>query len=108
MKRKIICTNEDGMEVVFSSTFSPFLLESCDGIYSVQNNVTSSENTMTDGSTYQGSVTQMRNIVLTLWDRPDADHQANSKPAVPKSVFQRPQRLDGDDGRVEGSVGIRS
>ena len=77
MKRKIICTNEDGMELVFSSTFSPFLLESCDGIYSVQNNVTSSENTMTDGSTYQGSVTQMRNIVLTLRDRPDADHQAN-------------------------------
>jgi hypothetical protein len=32
---------------------------------------------MTDGSTYQGSTTQMRNIVLTLRDHPKADHQQN-------------------------------
>lgn len=77
MERSIICKNEDGMEVSFSDTFSPFLLEDCDGIYTVKNTVTTSENTMTDGSTYQGSTTQMRNIVLTLRDHPKADHQEN-------------------------------
>lgn len=53
-KRKIICSNEDGMEVTFSDSFSPFLLENCDGIYVVENNVVTSENTMTDGATISG------------------------------------------------------
>lgn len=65
------------MEVSFSDTFSPFLLEDCDGIYTVKNIVAYSENTMTDGATYQGSVTTMRNIVLTLRDHPKSDHQEN-------------------------------
>ena len=77
MARTVKCSNEDGMEVEFGNKFSPFLLESCDGIYSVQNNVATSENTMTDGSTYQGSTTKMRNIVLTLRDKSGSDHQAN-------------------------------
>lgn len=77
MARSITCQNEDGMEVRFSNTFSPWLLEDCDGVYSVKNNVTISENTMTDGGTYQGSITQVRNIVLTLRDHPLSDHQAN-------------------------------
>lgn len=77
MKRFIRCKNEDGLEVLFNGTFSPFLLEDCDGIYSVQNTVSISENTMTDGGTYQGSVTKMRNIVLTLRDNVNSDHDAN-------------------------------
>ncbi len=77
MDRTIKCINEDGIEVVFGSEFRPFLLEDCEGIYTVQNNVATSENTMTDGSTYQGSTTKMRNIVLTLRDAPGSDHQAN-------------------------------
>lgn len=77
MARFIICTNDDDMEVKFTDSFSPWLLESCDGVYSVNNNVATSENTMTDGSTYQGSVTKMRNIVLTLRDHPTADHKEN-------------------------------
>ena len=77
MARFIVCKNEDGMEVRFGNKFGPFLLEDCDGIYSVRNKVATSENTMIDGATYQGSVTQMRNIVLTLRDRPQSDHQAN-------------------------------
>ena len=77
MARKIMCSNDDGMTVVFDDSFGPFLLESCDGIYMVENNVVISENTMTDGATYQGSTTKMRNIVLTLRDRPGSDHQAN-------------------------------
>ena len=77
MARSVVCKNEDGIEVRFTDKFDPFMLEDCDGIYSIKNTVTASENTMTDGSTYQGSVTQMRNIVLTLRDHPKSDHQAN-------------------------------
>ncbi len=64
--RKIICTNNEGMVINFQSKFSPFLLADCDGLYGIENNVTMSDNTMTDGATYQGSVAKKRNIVLTL------------------------------------------
>ena len=77
MKRFIRCKNEDGLEVLFGSTFSPFLLEDCDGIYTVKNEVSVAENTMTDGGTYLGTVTTMRNIVLTLRDNIGSDHEAN-------------------------------
>ena len=77
MKRIIRCKNEDGLEVLFGSSFNPFLLEDCDGIYTVKNNVSVSANTMTDGGTYQGAVTETRNIVLTLRDYVDSDHEAN-------------------------------
>lgn len=77
MARKITCRNEDGIEIVLTDAFSPFLLENCEGIYEFRNNVSTSANTMTDGSTYQGSVTSMRNIVLTLRDKPNADHMKN-------------------------------
>lgn len=77
MAREIICKNEDNIRVVFTDEFAPWLLENCEGIYETRNNVFTSANTMTDGSTYQGSVAQMRNIILTLRDRPEADHQAN-------------------------------
>ena len=68
-KRKITCTNEDNISMEFTSKFSPFLLQNCDGIYEVDNNVTTKDNTMIDGSTYLGSTTKMRNIVLTLADK---------------------------------------
>lgn len=77
MARKITCTNEDSVRVVFTDQFNPWLLENCEGIYESKNNVSTSENTMTDGNTLQGSTAQMRNIILTLRDRPEADHQAN-------------------------------
>ena len=77
MARKITCTNEDNVSVVFTDQFNPWLLESVEGIYENKNNVSTSTNTMTDGSTLQGSTVAMRNIVMTLRDRPEADHQAN-------------------------------
>ncbi len=77
MERFIKCINDDGFEVRFDCTFSPFMLEDVDGLYEVKNTVATSENTMTDGATYQGSVTKMRNIVLTLRDNAEGDHQAN-------------------------------
>ena len=64
--RTIICKNEDGVEVFFDyDDTSAFFLESVDGVMSVSNTVTTSENTTVDGSTYQGSTTKERNIVLT-------------------------------------------
>lgn len=64
--RKIICKNEDDVEVTFDyDDESAFFLESVDGVMSVTNKVTTSENTTVDGSTYQGSITQQRNIVIT-------------------------------------------
>jgi hypothetical protein len=60
-----MCKNEDNVQVVFNYDFAPFFLVSCDGIMSVYNNVATSENTMIDGSTYQGSTTKERYIVIT-------------------------------------------
>ena len=75
--RKITCTNEDNIQLVLTDQFQPWMLAMCDGIYEIRNNVSTSENTMTDGSTLQGSTARMRNIVLTLRDHPLGDHQAN-------------------------------
>lgn len=64
--RTIFCRNEDGVEVSFDyGEESPFFLEEIDGFMEVTNKVTSSENTMIDGETYQGSVTKARNLVIT-------------------------------------------
>ena len=79
MARKISCINENNLQMNFTDKFSPWLLEDCEGIYEVTNKVYTSENTMTDGSTLQGSTTSMRNIILTLRDRPEADHAKNRR-----------------------------
>lgn len=93
MSKKIICKNEDGVQVEFSyEDDAEFFLISCDGIYSVSNNVVTSENTMTDGSTYQGSTTKQRNIVITA--EFDSDYQSRRdflyksfKPKSPGTFF---------------------
>lgn len=77
MAREIICINEDNVSTLLTDRFLPWLLQSAEGLYEVSNTVTRSPNTMTDGSTYQGSVTAERNIVLIMRDRPDSDHKAN-------------------------------
>lgn len=75
MSRKIKCSNNSGMSITFGDEFSPYLLVDADGVYSVKNTISSSANTMIDGSTYQGSVTKARNIVLSLADK--ENHQTN-------------------------------
>ena len=66
MSKTIICKNEDGVQIEFSyEPEAEFFLIALDGAYSVTNNVTTSANTFTDGSTYQGSTTKQRNIVIT-------------------------------------------
>jgi len=73
--KKVICKNEDDVQIEFSyEDDADFFLISLDGAYSVSNNVVTSANTMTDGSTYQGSTTKERNIVITA--QFDSDYQA--------------------------------
>ena len=71
MGRKVTCSNNNGSTMIFSTDgFTPFMLAQTDGLYQAENNVSISDNTMTDGGTYQGSVVKKRNIVLTLLDAP--------------------------------------
>ena len=55
--------------------FLLFHLLGLDGIYGYDCNVTTSENTTTDGSTYQGSTAKERNIVITA--EIDGDYRKN-------------------------------
>lgn len=73
----ITCTNEDDVSAEFTSRFSPFLLEDCDGIFEFSNNVTTKDNVNIDGSTYLGSTAKMRNIVLTLAEKTNAAEPRN-------------------------------
>ena len=67
--RKIICTNDDGVSVEFREDMeSPYILMSTKGVYTADYNVSTSDNTMIDGATYQGSVAKKRNIVLYIKD----------------------------------------
>lgn len=51
MAKKIICRNEDDVQIEFSyNEDAEFFLVSLEGAYSVSNNVVTSANTMTDGS----------------------------------------------------------
>lgn len=67
MNRRVICTSADNVGLEFNSTNTkPFLLKKVEGIYNSDINVSTSQNTMLDGSTYIGSSAKMRNIVLYL------------------------------------------
>ena len=69
MGRIITCENEDGLALRFGYSYTPWLLTDVEGIYLSEANVYTSENTMIDGATYQGTTLKMRNIVLTMVDR---------------------------------------
>lgn len=93
MSKTVICKNEDDVQIKFSyEDDAEFFLISLDGAYSVSNNVTTSENTFTDGSTYQGSTTKQRNIVITT--EFDEDYQSRRdflyksfKPKSPGTLY---------------------
>lgn len=75
MDRRIICTNENNIAVEFNHDFNPFFLLSVAGIYGISANVTTSENTTVDGSTYHGSTAKERNIVITA--QMDSNYKVN-------------------------------
>lgn len=85
MARSITCTNNDGSTITFGETaFSPFLLAHIDGIYAVENDVVITNNSMADGGVYQGSVAKVRNIVLTITDRPENRYALPSREVLYK------------------------
>lgn len=73
--RTITCTNDNAVSCTFGYYFTPFVLVDASGIYGADFEVSMTENTMTDGSTYHGTTVKQRNIVLTVADK--EDHRAN-------------------------------
>lgn len=65
--KTITCRNDAGLEAVFTYDHDSceYFLVSCDGIYSVKNAVSTSQNATTDGTTYNGEGLEQRNIVIT-------------------------------------------
>ncbi len=106
MNRRIICTNENNIAVRFDYDFSPFFLKSVEGIYGISANVTTSENTTIDGSTYQGSTAKERNIVITAQMEGDYKENRNFLYRVFKlkssGVFTYME--DGDTKQIEYKV----
>lgn len=66
--RVITCTNTSENIAVYlrRTSASPWYLSSFSGIYDTDYDVTTSANTLADGSQYMGSKVNQRNIVLTL------------------------------------------
>ena len=106
MDKRIICTNENNIAVEFNYNFAPFFLVSCEGIYGISANVTTSENTTIDGSTYQGSTAKQRNIVITA--QMDSDYKENRdflyKVFKLKSTGKFNYMEDGDTKQIDYKV----
>lgn len=66
--KKIRCINDDGLFVDFTYDHdaTEFFLISADGIYKMDNAVSTTQNAMIDGATYTGEAIQQRNIVITV------------------------------------------
>lgn len=73
---KVVCTSDKNVSLTFTwNEFTPFHLVALEGIYGIESNVVTSENTTTDGSTYQGATAKERNIEITI--EMDADYERN-------------------------------
>lgn len=63
----VTCTNDKNVSITFTwDDFAPFHLVDIEGIYGIECNVVTSENTTIDGATYQGATARERNIALTV------------------------------------------
>lgn len=86
--RIITCTNADGESITFTENgITPFLLCSADGVYDISNTVNVMENTMLDGGFYQGSIAQIRNIVLTVKDRVSPEDAARRNTGDDETLY---------------------
>ena len=102
--RKVTCTNADGVSVEFTEDLSsPFILMSISGVYTVDNTVSMTDNTMINGATYQGSVAKKRNIVLYIKDMYDFYDHRN----LLNEVFKQNERgkLVIEDEGVKRAIG---
>lgn len=64
--KTITCKNQNGINAVFTYEHdkNEYFLVSCEGIYSIKNNISRASNATTDGAAYQGSAVEERNIVI--------------------------------------------
>lgn len=104
-KRIITCINDDGVSVAFGESFSPFVLISVEGLYEIKNNLFLSDGTTLSGATYQGSVTQKRNIVLSLSDKVESDHRANREVLYELFKPDSEGELIYSDGEIQRAIG---
>ena len=75
---RVVCTNDKNFSLTFTwDQFNPFHLVALEGIYGIESNVVTSENTTIDGSTYQGATARERNIEIII--EMDADYEQNRK-----------------------------
>ena len=79
MAREITCINEDNVQIVLRDKVTPWVLQSCEGLYEYNSPVLTLADSMTDGSIYQGSQLSQRNIILTVRDGPTSNHLNNRK-----------------------------
>lgn len=79
--RKITCVNHStgNLIKIGEDSFSPFFLAHLDGVYSSEFDVAISDNTLSDGGTYQGSRKKVRNIVITALDQPNNVYNQNNR-----------------------------
>lgn len=65
--KTIKCVNENGLAAVFTYDHdaTEYHLVSLDGVYEIKNDIQTSQNATTDGSSYSGEALQQRNIVIT-------------------------------------------
>ena len=105
--RIISCVNNDGEMIKFNDEWGSWILTDVDGIYLIDSNVYTSDNTMTDGATYQGATVKKRNIVMTLLDKGE-DHRTNRKHLYtvfkPKAKGTFFYTEEGDTKRIEYNV----
>lgn len=79
--RSVKCINHATGQFVeiTENSFSPLFLASLDGVYSSEFDVAISDNTLSDGGTYQGSRKKVRNIVITALDQPNNVYNQNNR-----------------------------
>lgn len=74
----ITCENGDGTAIAFpAGPGGAFVLTDATGVLEAKADVLTTQNALSDGVTWQGTRMQKRNIVLTLRDAPNADHDEN-------------------------------
>ncbi|MDE5818049.1 MAG: phage tail family protein [Lachnospiraceae bacterium] len=77
--KTIKCVNDNGMfvEFTYDHDATEFFLVSADGIYNMDNAISTTQNATTDGSTYAGEAIQQRNIVITAQMRRNYQENRN-------------------------------
>ena len=104
MPPKVICTNEKNISMTLTwNDFAPFHLLDLEGVYGIEGNVVTSDNTAIDGSTFQGATARQRNIILTF--EMDESHKENRERLYRCFAVTRPGVLEyvenGDSRSIE-------